>query len=441
MSSSATFINLRVNNAEQFKESVSEPTPNTKLYLTFGKVTGWANDADPDTANSSIATEHEVWYNMIGGKRILANDLSHVIPRYNWSANTKYTAYDHMNPNLYDGNIKFYILTGDYNVYKCISNNYSSNSTVEPTSINPGSLTSTSDGYIWKYMYTISDSDRLRFTTSQYIPVRVVTINDGSLQYQVQDSTIFGEINDIVVTDGGEGYTNTSNIVITINGDGTSAAAIATIDSVTNTVNTIVMIDYGYDYTYATVQISGGGGTGAAARAMISPIRGHGTNALYELGGNSVMVNGLLKNSEEDFFPISNDYRQVAILKDPLELSSGNIAANLKFLQAYTISTIGTGDYQQDEIVYQGPTLQSSSFNGKIVSWDSTNGVAVIINTLGTPTSQSLFGSNTSTSRFVSSVKQPDLNHYTGQVLYVDNVEPISRALDQTEDFKIVIKF
>ena len=49
--SSATFIDLRVNNAQQFKESVSEPTPNTKLYMTIGRSMPWANDLAPNVAN------------------------------------------------------------------------------------------------------------------------------------------------------------------------------------------------------------------------------------------------------------------------------------------------------------------------------------------------------------------------------------------------------
>ena len=123
MSSSATFIKFRVNSAEQFKESVSEPTPNTNMYLTYGKVDAWANDANADIANTSVSTEYQIWSNMIGGKKIIGYDISHVVRRFNWSAGTSYASYDHRNANLYDGNTNFYVVTSDYNVYKCIGNN------------------------------------------------------------------------------------------------------------------------------------------------------------------------------------------------------------------------------------------------------------------------------------------------------------------------------
>ena len=116
---SASFIDLRINNAEQLKESVSEPA-NNRIYLTFGKTDGWANDAAPPSANATVATFNEIWFNMIGGKLITGNDIRHVIPRHDWTPETVYTAYDHMNENMY--NEKFYVVNSDYSVYKCIAN-------------------------------------------------------------------------------------------------------------------------------------------------------------------------------------------------------------------------------------------------------------------------------------------------------------------------------
>ena len=438
--SSATFIKARIYMAEQFR-STPGLTANNTLYLTFGKVDAWANDLSPDIANTSVSTENQVWSNMIGAKRLFSGDMVHVIPRNDWTANTVYTAYDHMNVDLYNANIKFYVVTSDFNVYKCIANANGAMSTVQPAAINPGALSETLDGYIWKYMYSISDSDQLRFTTAQYIPIRTVTVNDGSLQWQVQDQVTEGQINSILVTNGGRDYGNSANIVVTVGGDGDSAYATAVVNTSTNTISSIIVNDYGYGYSYATISISGGGGVDATARAIISPPGGHGSDAMYELGGSNLMINGFLRNSEQGVFPVSNDYRQVSLIANPMKYDGTATASNLSILQAYTITTVGSGDYIPDEIVYQGSSYSTSSFSGKIVSWDSANGQAVIINTSGSPTSQSLFGANSSTSRYVSGVDTPDLMKNSGTLLYVDNVLPITRAVDQTEDFKIVMKF
>jgi hypothetical protein len=438
---SATFIKFRVNNAEQFKESVTEPSPNTNLYLVYGKVNAWENDYSPDGANSSVSTEYEIWSNMIAGKKILGNDISHVIPRFNWTANTSYISYDHRNPELYQYNTPFYVLTSDYNVYKCLANNNGANSTVEPTAINPGTPTETSDGYLWKYMYTVSDSELLRFATSNFIPVKTLPADEGSLQWDVQEAATEGAIYSIVVSNTGSGYTNSSNILVTINGDGASAEATATINTTSQTVTSIVLTDYGQNYTQATVTITGGGGTGAQAVAMISPPGGHGSNPIYELGGSALMLNPVIRNSEGGLLPVTNDIRQIALIKDPLIKSGEAISTNIVVLQAQTITTTGSGDYQQDEIVYQGGSVSTATFTARVVSWDSSNGIAVVINTIGTPTTQSLIGANSTTNRFVSSIKLNELKPYTGQILYVSNIEPIIRSSDQAEDYRIVLKF
>jgi hypothetical protein len=67
--------------------------------------------------------------------------------------------------------------------------------------------------------------------------------------------------------------------------------------------------------------------------------------------------------------------------------------------------------------------------------------VIEIINTKGTPTAQALNGVNSSTSRFVSLIVDKDLKDRSGQVLYINNIEAITRSSDQIEDFKIVVKF
>lgn len=440
----STFVDLRVNNAEQFKESVSESTSNTNLFLTFGRVEAWANDADPDSANSSIASYNEIWSNMIGGKKILGGDLHHVIPRFDWTANTVYTAYDHMSTELYDGNTQFYVMNSDYSVYKCISNNHGSISTVEPTSVNPAITTSTSDNYVWKYMYTISDAEQLRFTTSDYIPVKSLTADDGSLQWQVQSAAEDGSIEAVYLSNTGIGYSNSSNIVISVTGDGSSFSATASVNTQTNTISSITVTNSGTNYTYADITITdlGGEGQDATARAIISPPGGHGSDPLYELGGKNIMINTKFRYDEDGVFPVTNDFRQVAILKDPISTLTDEIATNTAFLQATSIVTAGTGSYTQDEIVYQGASSSDYIFKGRVVSWNDSTGTIILINTDGEPSAaQALVGVTSTTSRIISSITEHILNPRTGRILFVDNIKPVTRSSDQIEDFRIVLKF
>lgn len=437
----ATFIDFRINNAEQFKESFSEPSPNTKVYLTFGKSDPWANDLDPDIANTTVSTIYNVWSNMIGGKKLSTSDVSHVIPRINWANNTVYSAYDHESSELFDSNTQFYVMTTDYNVYKCIANNNGTSSTVQPTSVNPGLYTQTSDGYIWKFMYQLSSADKLKFLTQNYIPVRYVNSDDGSLQWQVQESAVDGGIASIVVMDPGTGYSNSSNVLVTIRGDGQDAHATVSLNVSSNTIQSITINDQGRGYTEAIAEISGGGGSGANARIIISPPGGHGSDALYELGGKNLLINVRLNNSEEGSLPVSNDFRQIALIKDPYYQNTKVVFSNTTFTQYYTLDTTGSDNFIEDEIIYQGSSLATSTFSGRVLSFDNISGETLLINTKGIASSGSLTGQTSAAIRFLIEYDRGDLQPHSGKLLYVDQIEPVSRSSDQAEDFKILVKF
>lgn len=154
------------------------------------------------------------------------------------------------------------------------------------------------------------------------------------------------------------------------------------------------------------------------------------------------MINSRLRYDEEGVLPITNDFRQIALVKDPLLKGTSSPAVNSAVLQVATITTVGTGDYTQDEWVYQGASLAASSFKGRVVSWNASTGKVMLINTEGDiSASQSLIGTVSFTVRVVSSVTDEALEKYSGRLLYVDNIKPIIRAEDQIEDFKILIKF
>jgi len=432
-------INFHVNAAQQFKEMVSEPTPNTKLYLAYGRITPWSNEASPDTANSSVATVYSVWQNMIGAKKITENDLRFAIPRYNWSSNTTYIAYDHRNPNLFQTNTQFYVLTSDYRVYKCLANNNSQPSTVEPTAINPNNTTQTADGYIWKFMYELSDQDLLRFTTDDYIPIRQVDTDDGSLQWDVQQGAVSGSIQTIVVDSAGTNYS--SNTTVAISGDGSGAIATATINTSSNTVTSVIVTDPGQDYTYATVTFSDTTGSGASASAIISPPGGHGSNPIFELGASHVIINSRLVQDESGVFPTTNDFRQIALIDNPLVYDESDVASNTAYFQGLTIATTGSGDFTQDEYIYQGASLVSATFKGRVISWNANTGIVTTLSNEGTPASGSLTGANSAVVRYLTSSTREGLAKYSGDMLYTDNIVPVTRSSDQTESFNIVLHF
>lgn len=433
---------ISVFNAKQFKESVSEPS-SSNVYLTFGKVTPWNNESSPDQANTSFSSYYEVWRNMVGAKRLTGNEIRHCVPRFDWTANSVYYAYDNLTDSneLKNGTNQFYVLTDDFNVYKCLANNYGANSSTKPTSTITTSSFQTSDGYVWKYMYTLTAEERLRFLTPLYMPVKTLAFDDNSTQWQVQDNSIEGAIHSIVLTNAGSGYTS-NNITITITGDGTDCNAYAVRNVTTNTISNIVVDNKGAQYTFANVTITGDG-TNANARAIISPTLGHGSDPLTELGGSNLILNPQFFSSESDTIITNNDFRQISLLEDPLKFGSTEVMSNTVVDQTLTLTLSGdiAINYIEDEYVYQGANLSSSTFKGIVAKWDSTNNIIKLVNTEGSPTYDLIIGDTSGSNKFLSYIQNPGFKKFTGKLLYINNIEPIERAIDQTENFQIILKF
>jgi len=592
---------FKIHNAEQFIESLSE-TSATNLYLFIGKVNAWSDENDPPAPTDSIAnTSFDYWRSMISAKKITSADVSHIIPRINWESNTAYTAHSQSNNEQSANN--FYVVTDQLNVYKCLQNNVANGaSTIKPTGTGTG-LIELSDGYKWKYMYTISPQDTLKFTTSEYIPVKKIgAINDGTNQYTVEQSAIDGaidvinrtsngdyfaqfsatptdstgvEVRDFVVgevitgqSSGNKGVvityssgantltyfpnanalftsseivvgntsgaqatlsadiistykfeqnvfssvTNTTTLqlatdanttadsvyvgstlyitnnagrgeqsiisaydaalrrvtvqnaftitpntssgytispTITINGDGTDAKA-RSIGNSSFGVQEILVTNKGLNYTTATVSITANGshGTGANAEVIIGPVGGHGFNAIEELAGNRVLVDSRITGNESGFFTTENEFRQVGLVRDPLQSANANAFYTSDLADQASKITVRevAGTFQADEVVFQGDTLANSTANGVVIDFLNNNKVR-LNQVSGTFVSNSTVNSitgNTSgaTATIVANgVSSADMKPYSGDILYIENRTNVTRATNQIEDFKIVLEF
>lgn len=432
---------MQIFNAENFKASIGD-TSEPYVYFTFGKVDAWANEAAPLQANSSVDTFNQVWKNMMGAKKIVGNDVRLAIRRFDWVSGTVYDEYDDSEATLdmNDPDVKFYVVTDEWNVYKCLGNNNGGPSTVKPTNINTYIAEQQADRYIWKYMYTLSDEEKLRFTTINFIPVRTLTEDNGSLQWHVQNNAVQGSIGSIKIVNAGSSYTSTPTVTIT--GDGTGAEAAATLNVTTSSIESILIINKGQNYTHANVAITANTGSGAIARVVMSPPGGHGADPVEELGGSFVMINPKLKGSESGVIDTQNEIRQIALIKNPVLRDGTTVATGIVYSQTTKVVVEDGGDnYQEDEYVFQGVDLETATFKGRVVSWNSAQNLLNLIEVSGTLTAAALTGDTSKASSQVLDSIDRALTPYTGSLLYINNITPIQRATDQTEDFKIVVSF
>ena len=192
---SITKKKLSYNNAKIWRNSVyNSGTTDPVLYIFIGNNVPYANESSPDSLVDTISTEKDVWNNVYAAKKVTANDVELVIPKVTWTANSKYRNYDDtidvntlLSSNTTQGLSPMYVITTGRNVYKCMSNNSSANSTIEPSgdyTTSNGNI-ATADGYLWKYMYNVKPSNK--FLTTDWIPAPT---SSAQLDYNVNDTGV-----------------------------------------------------------------------------------------------------------------------------------------------------------------------------------------------------------------------------------------------------------
>jgi len=310
---------FRIHNAKQFREMFSEAAQyggatasaalSTNMYLFIGKSAAWSgsyNDgtttyqvsdtAQPDPNNTNAPssdttanTSYSHWKDMIAAKKVASSDVSHVIARNNWTSGRYYSMYDdtvkfssltasQASQNVNTGSADttatlypMYVMNSTFKVYKCLYNNKNESgrplpSTVEPThtTTSAAAPAAQSDGYVWKYMYTISAAESLKFVTSSYIPVKQIrdanaygqggtaggmTVggakDDSSDQVLVERNAIDGALDIFVISADGVNYHFENNKAIA-SGTGTSLVVSApTLTTANAYANSSVYFTYG----------------------------------------------------------------------------------------------------------------------------------------------------------------------------------------------------
>lgn len=415
------------------------------IYVFIGGTSQWADENDPPDVNDTTLDKIFAYEELVGMKRIQPADMISVLPRVDWTFNTVYDEYRD-DVNLIDDRdpqtgefYKFYVITDEFNVYKCISNNYGAASTTKPSGTSIDTF-QTPDGYIWKFMYTVRSPDAFTYMTPNWIPCYTLRSDDGSAQWLVQSSAVPGTIDNVLVTEGGAGYTSSNPPSVDITGNGTGAEAIAEIDDVNGVVSKIVITNPGEGYTNAEVNIiSNGDGVGAEARPIISPFQGHGADARSELGATFKLIRVIFESDEGGSLPIGVEYRKAGLISLPSSKDSGVI-----------LTITDTSLYQVGETI----TGHSSGATGDIRVIDGTRRLVYLENVNGSFTQSETISSQSYNSTQVNYITETDslpltlpvvdstfVRPLSGDILYFSTRQKISRGLNQTEEIRFVISF
>ena len=469
---------FRLHNAKEFKQSATES--GNAMYMFIGRPLSWTDDNNPPTPVDSLNDEYDAYANMVALKKVSSTDVSHAIIRRDWTGNTVYDEYRH---NYTSSNTAssgastlwastFYVVTSDYNVYKVISNNGGAQSTVMPSGTSTSILT-TADGYKWKYMYSISASDVIKFVTSDFIPVKTIGAkaavdgdvgglgsaadDDNSAQWDVENAAVDGTIEHARVTAGGSSYGSDGNYNVAISGDGASGQLQVTVSSGAITAVTVNAVGSGYSVASIDNSLlrtaTSSSGTGASFDVIVSPKNGHGSDAVEELGGNYVIVNSRLEYAEgSGDFPTDNDFRQIGLIVNPTN-AGGNTLSSATTLSALNRITLATGATMPsvDDTIANASSITSGTATGKVVSVDSTNRYIYYLPFVDSVGNYNSFANSNGV--FVGSTQKgtilasggvssayPEVQRNSGDIVYLENRGAVARAADQIEDIKLIIE-
>ncbi len=503
-------------NARLFKDSFADTSENKYVFLA--KIDPYASsDSDPSTTTltptNKRSEEISLYNEILALKKILPADVTYVTRFHEWTTGTVYNRYsDSVDLSTYtnvadgDADNPYFVVTGSTGnntsvsgtkyVYKCLDNDEVSASTVQPTSTSTAGTQPSreTDGYVWKYMYSISQTDWDKWvgTSGTWLPIETLTSDDSTDQWDIQKNAISGTVNHITGIEHSSLTTANNGDAITLVGDGSGFAATITYTSTTDRYFNITNAGTGYtNVTAVNVTIDGTPTANANLSAVLSPRGGHGWDPVTELSGHYIMILVSFMNDElsEGGIYIDNDYRKVGIISIPnVKTTSLGVAGSRDIIDTGTnalvsgeradamvkdqrialeYSTISPVTFTETELAADNAkdvtvTQVGTNATGKIVHVNTTAKLIYIIPDYST-TAFNNSGNLTATIKDDTDSPESvtitldsgtalvdyDIIRDTGDIIYIDHLDALEdpdppypvRAINQTDKIDLVIEF
>jgi hypothetical protein len=399
---------LRILRANQFVSVASSANyysfiglPNSSEYKSDWNIS-------PPAPIDSFDQESDYWDTMIALKKIYPNDIRQSIRKIKWEDGITYDMYRHdisrvntAKPSgatsLYSSN--YYVVNNNYQVYICLQNGTSPDnpsgrpSQAEPTftDLEPRSVGSGADGYLWKYLYTLNATDIIRFDSTDFVPVPPNWGQDEQSSIIKNNAENNGQIKICVIKNRGN-YSNVSGIRnrvfrnVPIKGDGQGGFVTITFNNNAEVEN-IFITNGGSNYTYGRIDLISGGlptpNINPEFDVIIPPKGGHGFDIYRELGAFYVSVYSRIENdlNNPDFIT-GNEIARIGIVESPQKFSSEEFLNDDKVSALSAIKLIGISNPNDYQITTFNPDSYITQTIGagvtsiaRVVSYDRNTGV------------------------------------------------------------------
>jgi hypothetical protein len=214
----------------------------------------------------------------------------------------------------------------------------------------------------------------LKFLTTNYIPVKTLTSDDSSAQWDVQQAASNGTIEAVLLTAGGSAYLESNGTIQLVN-----------------------------------------------STAITLESKASGTDNIYN--GSTLYIRSGLGSGQ---------------LKEIVDYNSSTYDLTTKL----TLTGV-SGTFQLDEMIDGG----TSGASARILQFANTNatsnaGILSVSSVYTSFTNTEVITANTSgITATIAGIDARDLQNHSGEILYIENRPPVTRATDQIEDIKLIIRY
>tara|TARA_Y100000034_G_scaffold126419_1_gene177622 strand:- start:295 stop:1527 length:1233 start_codon:yes stop_codon:yes gene_type:complete len=330
---------IRFNGSDNFISSIKNV--NQMLYLFIGKDSIWTEDTPVPDKNYSRFLEDS--YDIEYMSRVYYSNLSRIMKYVIWQPSTSYDKYDDKQDM---SGANFFVVSSGH-VYKCLDNNNVGLTGAWPLcdparhayATTTNGVITTSDHYVWKYMYTIPDGTN---STLNWFPLietsianwiemdSVDTLEECPSQWDVRKNVVPGGIHSFRYA---SNYPTgllpvDATVTVTVPGSPTVGTGfVGKVDANNRIIcdprhSTVSGANPGQDYSrISNVIITPDGGSPLTEYNTVpntdyiypifSPLGGHGSNPVRELNGFYILVTSNISG-------IAIQYRKVGLISNPL---------------------------------------------------------------------------------------------------------------------------
>lgn len=281
------------------------------------------------------------------------------------------------------------------------------------------------------------------YAPEQNIPVAIRQVGtNGAVEtsYCLVDTDATGAVSSISLVLGGSGYTSGDAYVVqsSCQAEATTNGSGAVTDVSINTGRS------GEGFRKARAVVVGTSATAASLTPTISPFLGHGASPERELLARFALVNLRFAYDEgEGDFTVENDFRRIGMIEGPLNYGTETESTSQTLDAKYriTLNESNVPFTADDRIVGE-----TSGAIGLQVDVFESNKLRVIrgndiSNYIDFQVGETVRGLDSGASGTIASIANPEVEPYSGDILFINNREAITRRNDQIETITLVLEY